>query len=171
MQDLSWGEHFLCHCLGLYFKNGPWNRAGLTGKVVFLRVPRNSSICSNSVPLAWAGSCTSIWTTVSVCPETRGGLWVDAIALSCCRDATLLHPPFCCLFQPAQVGALPWVICASAPQKLQLYLGTLSALQLHLQVQRAFIFPPTGSEHHSDPAAGSWVLCCPWGSGWWELSF
>lgn len=81
---------------------------------------------------------------------------MDAISLSCCWEATLLCPPVCCLIQPAQVGALPWVVCVSAPQKHQLYLGTVSALQLHLQVKGAYISPPSGAGHQSDPAA--WQL-------------
>lgn len=69
---------------------------------------------------------------------------MDAISLSCCWEATLLCPPFCCLIQPAEVGALPWIVCVSAPQKRQLYLGTVSALQLRLQVKGAFILPHQG---------------------------
>lgn len=58
---------YICCCPALW----SCNRAGVTGKMVFLRLTRNSSICSNSVSLAWAGSYRNIQTTITTCPETQ----------------------------------------------------------------------------------------------------
>lgn len=87
--------------------------------MVFLRLTRNSSICSNSVSLAWAGSHTSIWTTVVICPETQWQHVNGCYRPYLLQEGNTSLPPFCYLIQPARVRALPWAVCVSAPQKHQ----------------------------------------------------
>lgn len=156
-------EHFLCHCLSLWFKNGPCNRAGLTGKVVFLRLIRNSSICSNSVPLAWAGSCTSIWTTVPICPETQGQ------DVSGCDHTVLLQEgdtslPSLLLPDPASSGGSPAMCCLCLnSRKTPGVFGDSFCTAAAPPGEGGIYFSPIGAGHRSGPAAGSWVLWCPSG--------
>jgi len=67
------------------FKRWSCNRAGVTGRTVFLTLTRNSSICSNSVSLAWTRSHTSIWTTVGRCEGMLSRL--PAAGRQCCFAA------------------------------------------------------------------------------------
>lgn len=120
------------------------NRAGVTGKkMVFLRLTRNSGICSNSVSLAWAGSYRNIQTALTTCPETqwqRGNGCYRAYVLR--GGNTPLPPPP----DQSSSGEISAVGCLPRLRKttglLMLYLGVVSAL---LQVEGdlpVFIFSP-----------------------------
>lgn len=153
------------------YKRWSCNTACVTGRMVFLTLTKNSSICSNSVSLAWVGSYMSICTTVVICPETQRQRVKGCYGTYLLQGGNTSLPLFFYLIHLAEARALPWACPRLSSTKntggLMLYLGVVSALHLHPPLEGALpvsISPPSGQG--IAPALllpGSWVLWCPSG--------